>query len=553
MLSTTRMYAGSSDLEWYGLDTYHPGAVEGFKTPEWVKHAIFYQIFPDRFRDGNPANNPWTGDVHWGWLDLYNEMREWGDPRIGNGRTWFGGDLQGVQEKIPYLVNLGITAIYFTPIHHSSDSHGYTVIDYKSISPHFGTHQRGPDGEIILDPEGSLQVFKELMTALDDENIKVILDAVWNHSSAKHPWFDRDDDFPTLGAYESKESPWFHWFNFYEWPDSYEGWWGFPHMPAIVEVDEFKDYIFRDPENSVIRFWDDLGVDGWRLDVPGDTSHEFWKGFRTYYKQLNPEGYIVGEWWRDASPWLQGDQWDATMNYRFRDAVLLWANGGSVSSFDSSLRNIQRDYPPQAFFASFNLLSSHDPERALWVLDNCKDRMKLAVIFQMTYPGAPVVYYGDEIGMSGSGDPYNRNPFPWPDTDKVTMTLDTGLEVPFEPNFDMLKHHRKLIEIRRNYSVLRTGAIATKLVDDANDIYVLFRQDNSENPFAVLTYNSGETLREVVINVGEYLGDGEILTDVFNEKSYVVRDGKVTVSVDGMWASILISGIEPAVEIATQP
>lgn len=551
-VKATLCTSGSEALEWYSL-AHSSQEAEGFRTPEWVKHAIFYQIFVDRFRDDDPTNNPWTGDEHWEWLDQYIENRGWGDPRVADGRVWFGGDLRGVQEKIPYLVDMGITAIYFNPIHDSTDSHGYTVIDYKSINRYFGIHGRGPNGELILVLDESLQVFKELMATLNEENIKVVLDAVWNHCSAKHPWFDRDNDYPTLGAYESKESSWYHWFDFYVWPDDYGGWWGIPQMPEIVETDEFKDYIYRDPENSVIKFWDELGVDGWRLDCGGDVSHDFWREFRTYYKQLNPRGYIVGEWWGDASPWLQGDQWDATMNYRFRDATLDWANGGSVNSFDASLKSIQRDYPPEAFYASFNLLSSHDPERVLWMLKNRKERMKLAVIFQMTYPGVPVIYYGDEIGMTGSRDPYNRNPYPWPDTNKTTLTLMAGIEYPFEPDLDMFEHHKKLVEIRKSYSVLRTGALATKLVDDANHIYVLFRRDNSENPFAAMAYNNGDVRREVTIDVGEYLMDGEVLTDVLNEKDYVVGGGEVTVSVDGMWASILISGIKPKVVTKPQP
>lgn len=534
-LVATEAQASSSKT----IDNANINSGSSFKTPDWVKNAIFYQIFPDRFRDGNPDNNAWgngtSGDILWknpgDWPStVYAVNRTWGeypylDPPYG--RDWFGGDLQGVQEKASYLSDLGITAIWFNPIMDSTDNHGYTVIDYKSVNRYFGVNHRDASGRLILDYNASIEVFKNMTAALDKHGIKVVLDGVFNHFSAKNQWFDRDNDFPTDGAYESLSSPWYSWFKFYSWPNDYQTFGGVKNMPKLQEVDGFKNYIYR-ANDSVIRFWNNLGVSGWRLDYANGLSHEFWREFRTYYKQLNPEGFILGEYWENAHDWLQGDQWDAVMNYPFRNAVLDWANGGRVASFNESLWNVRSWYPEEALYTLFNILDSHDVERVLSALGENKTRMKLAVIFQMTYPGIPVVYYGDEVGMSGPGPfEHARQCYPWPDKGGT-------------PDEDMFSHYKKLISIRKSYSVLRTGSLSTLLVDDANNIYALLRQDNSSNPIAVLVYNNGANQRSVTLNVTGLLPEGTSLTDVLNDRVYKVKNGRITLPVDGLWASILI-------------
>lgn len=508
------------------------------ETPDWVKNAVFYQIYPDRFRDGNPNNNArgdgssW-GDILWkaygGNPTVYAANRTWGEYPYLNppwGRDWFGGDLQGVEEKASYLADLGVTAIWFNPTMDSTDNHGYTVIDYKSVNRYFGINHRDTDGTLILDYNASIEVFKNMTAALDEYGIKVVLDGVFNHCSAKNQWFDRDDDFPTDGAYENQSSPWYNWFVFYDWPDDYKCWWGVKGMPEPEEVDGFKNYIYR-ADDSVIKFWNDLGVDGWRLDCGPDVSDKFWREFRTYYKAINPEGFILGEAWGDSSHWLQGDQWDSTMNYPFRDAVLNWANGGSVTAFDDSLGDIRSWYSQEAFYSLFNILDSHDVNRALSVLGENKNRMKLAVIFQMTYPGVPVVYYGDEVGMSGPGGfEHARQCYPWPDTGG-------------SPDTDMFNLYKKLIAIRKGYPVLSVGTLETKLVNATQKIYVLERRYNSSA--AILVYNNGDSTQTVNIDVSHLLPDGSILTDVLNNEIYTVSEGNVSVQTRGMWASILIS------------
>jgi len=507
--------------------------VQSLETPDWVKKAVFYQIFPERFRDGNSSNNAKTGDVLWknDMWSTYAYSKPWGGTPTGN-NDWFGGDLQGVAEKASYLADLGITAIWFNPTMDSTDNHGYTVIDYKSVNRYFGINHR-VGTKVIPDYNASTEVFRNMTAALDEYGINVVLDGVFNHCSAKNKWFDIDNDYPTDGAYESNMSQWYDWFVFTNWPHDYKCWYGYKAMPEPEEDKPdsagicFKDYIYR-ANDSVIKFWNDLGVDGWRLDCGVDVSHEFWKEFRTHYKGLNPDGFILGEYWGDARDWLQGDQWDSVMNYPFRTAVLNWAKGGGVSTFDSTLRNIKSWYSEEeAFYTLFNILDSHDVTRALSELGENKTKMKLAVIFQMTYPGVPVVYYGDEVGMTGVGDPGCRRTYPWPDKGG-------------SPDMDMLNHYKRLIAIRKGYPVLSVGSLQTNLVDNAKKVYVLARKDNSSR--AILVYNNGNLTQTVNVTVSDLgLADGSTLTDVLNNEVYTVSGGKVTVQTRGMWASILIS------------
>ena len=535
---------------------------ENFHTPDWVKNAIFYQIFLDRFRNGDPGNDPRTGDTgfergdvvysNWGHEGpAVIQKLDWDEPGLMStvenepdpwGLNWYGGDLQGVIEKAGYLENLGINAIYFNPIHDSTHNYGYTVIDYKSVNRYFGVNKRDENGNLVLDYEGSLEVFENMMEELDRRGIRVILDGVWNHCSAKHRWFDVDNEWPgPPGAFESQDSPFYSWFDFWNWPTEYEtyGGGGFKPMPKIVDNPDFREYLFGG-ENSIIGFWDELGVDGWRLDHPQEQPHSFWKEFRTHYKQLNPDGFIVGEEWGYAGHWLQGDEWDSTMNYIFRGAVLDWANGGSVSGFDAVLNSIKDSYPSEAFYVLFNILDSHDTERALTTLGGDKSKMKLAVIFQMTYPGAPVIYYGDEIGMLGTRDPFCRNPYPWEDTGGDFIEISDGNMVPFEPDYDLFRHYQKLIGIRMKYPVLRTGSLETLKVDDDQNIYVLGRE--LDGTYAVVIYNNGKGKRYVDLDLCGFVPSGTVLYDVLNGNIPYRVEGEVTVPVDSRWASILISG-----------
>ncbi|MEM4973480.1 MAG: alpha-amylase family glycosyl hydrolase [Candidatus Hadarchaeales archaeon] len=545
-------------------------AAPEFKTPDWVKNAIFYQIMTDRFRNGDPSNDP-VGDGNSGDLllkewttlggvtypNLYAKKMNWTDDVETNirwanetaptlGRDYFGGDFKGILDKLPYLKDLGITAIYFNPIHEGPHTHGYTIDDYKSVKRYFG----------------GMEAFRQLMNALDQEGIRVVLDGVFNHCSVKNFFFDRESSWETLGAYESQSSEWYSWFTFYTWPKEYARWGGFYHLPELNETDAYKQYVYRggytgwdtDPQKrSVIQFWNELGVDGWRLDVANEVSHDFWKEFRTYYKQLNPDGYLVGEIWYIQPEYLRGDEFDGLMNYPWRQAVINWLKGGSPSKFDSDLKNIKNAYPAEAFYALLNHLSTHDTNRIRSEVGGNWAKAKLAVIFQMTYPGVPCIYYGDEVGMTNDyprgsntltrADPFNRRPYPW---------KDQGYPVPEQPdvpNDDLLDLYKKMTNIRRSHQVLRTGTVETLLTDDSKNIYALLRrlpnpelEDYANYPeaYAVLVYNNGTSAQTVTLDLTGKLPAGTQLTDVLNGGSYTVS-GSLQLTVEGLWADILVS------------
>jgi PGF-pre-PGF domain-containing protein len=488
----------------------------------------------------------WTDDVE-------TEVLWGGEIAPTLGRDYFGGDLEGVKEKIPYLKDLGINAIYFLPIHEGPHTHGYTIDDYKTVGSYFG----------------GMQAFQDLMTELDEENIRVILDGVFNHCSVKNKWFDRQREHPELGAYEHPDSPWYSWFDFLypyppEEPANYEKWAGFWHLPELNATDGYKDYFYRSPD-SMLKFWHDLGVDGWRLDVAvlmayyreGDGfGWPFWEEFSYYYTQINPEGYLVAE--PDHGTAAQPDyvnlgDLDGVMNYAWMWAVIDWANGGNPSTFDSTLNYIKDSYPPETFYTLLNMLSSHDDHRILTQLNEDKGRVKLAVIFQMTYPGAPSIWYGEEVGMTsdyprGSGtktraDPFTRRPYPWEDEGYPVS------EQPDVPDMNLYEHYKKLTNIRMQYQVLRTGTVETLMADDATRIYALFRKlpnpdlasySNWQEEYAVLVYNNGTTAQTVTLDLGTRIPSGTKLVDVLNDNQEHIVDGSITLTVDGEWGAILV-------------
>ena len=354
--------------------------VESFP-PSWVQDAVFYQIFPERFANGDSSNDP-SGVQPWG-----------GKPTGGN---FFGGDLKGIVDHLDYLAGLGVTAIYLNPIFEATTNHKYNTTDYLKIDPHFGDEA----------------IFKKMVDGCHARGIKVILDAVFNHTGVQ---FFAFQDIKKRGA----RSPYLHWFNVYGLPigppekPNYECWWGHGSLPKLMTLNpDVQQYLFE-----VTRHWMHLGVDGWRLDVATDVPRQFWIQWRKVVKSVNPEAYTVGEIWEDGTPWLRGDQFDAVMNYRFRDAALEFFVQGRLSptQFDSMLARHREDYPAQVNYALQNLLGSHDTERFLTLCKGDTARMKLAVLFQMTYLGAPMVYYGDEIGMEGGRDPDCRRTMAWED------------------------------------------------------------------------------------------------------------------------------------------
>ncbi|WP_238653259.1 alpha-glycosidase [Paenibacillus piscarius] len=381
-----------------------------FTPPAWVKDAVFYQIFPERFANGDPSLNPENVEP-WG-----------GTPRPDN---FFGGDLQGVIDHLDHLTELGITGIYFTPIFTATTNHKYDTEDYMQVDPHFG----------------DVATLKRLVDACHERGIRVLLDAVFNHSGRTFA--------PFVDVLEKGEaSEYKNWFHIREYPlqvvnniPTYDAFAFEPLMPKLnTEHPEVKEYLLK-----VAEFWiKEVGIDGWRLDVANEVDHEFWRDFRKVVKRANPEAYILGEIWHESAPWLEGDKFDAVMNYPFTDAVLDFFVNGTLDAegFAGLIGRQLSRYPLQASEVAFNLLDSHDTPRLLTLAGGDKHKMKLAALFQFTFMGTPCIYYGDEIGMDGAGDPDCRKCMEWN---------------PERQDRDLFAFYRKLIDIRSAHPALRTG------------------------------------------------------------------------------------------------
>lgn len=411
--------------------------------PPWVQDAVFYQIFPERFANGDAANDP-PGTEKWG-----------GTPTP---RNFFGGDLRGIINHLDHLSSLGVNALYVNPIFAAPSNHKYDTGDYLRIDPAFGDEQ----------------TFRELVDSCHARGIRIVLDGVFNHTGVE---FFAFADLKKNGP-NSKYTGWYNVRSFPVGPvgkPNYECWWNFGSLPKLMTGNPgVRQYLF-----DVTRHWLAAGIDGWRLDVPNEIPHEFWIEWRGLVKSINPQAYILGEIWDNGAPWLQGDQFDAVMNYRFRSACIdFFASGTmSVSAFDSALGRQRADYAPEVNSALFNPLGSHDTERFLTLCRGNIAAWKLALLFQMTYPGAPSVYYGDEIGMTGGKDPGCRG----------TMVWDPALQ-----NADMLGFTRGVIALRRVHGVLRRGSFSPLVLDDAGGVYAFIRAEGSTCA-AVILNRSGDS------------------------------------------------------------
>ncbi len=451
-----------------------PAAAQKSFVPGWVKDAIFYQIFPERFYNGDPRNDP-RGTVPWG-----------SEPTPTN---YFGGDLAGVLEKLDYLHDLGINAIYFNPIFWSNTNHKYHTKDYMKIDPEFGDDA----------------IFRRLLAKCHETGIRVVLDFVPNHSGTD---FFAFADIRKKG----KRSKYVHWYDIRSFPvrvadpPNYEAWWGLKDLPKLMVMNpEVKKYLFAATEK-----WTRMGIDGWRLDVPNEIPHAWWIEWRRLVKSINPDCYITGEIWDDASAWLQGDQFDGVMNYRFRNAVIHFFAMDSTlpSQFDRALADIRTAYPDSVPWALQNLIDSHDTERYLTLCKGDKTKLRLTLFFQMTAIGAPMIYYGDEIGMTGGKDPGCRKAFIWD-----TALWDT----------DLFAYYRRMIDIRRMHSCLRRGGSRTLLADDAQRVYVYEREDVDESMICVI--NNGAAPATFFFPAHAHRYKDEMFGNLFE-----AREGKIHVA-----------------------
>ena len=426
-----------------------------FKTPDWLAGGIMYQIFPDRFRKSGVEheNIPSGRTIHQSW----DEQPEWAPNSDGviTNSDYFGGDLKGITEKLDYISSLGVSCIYINPIFEAHENHRYNTADYRRIDPMLGTEED----------------YIELCREAARRGIRIIIDGVFSHTGDDSVYFNKKKRYDTLGAYNSKESPYYSWFKFYQWPDNYHSWWGIATLPEVRE-EEPAVIEYHTGEGGTVGTWLEKGASGWRLDVADELPDVFLDRLRFSAKKVDPEAVIIGEVWEDASNkiaygqrrrYLLGKQLDSVMNYPFKDVILGFLTGWSGDEAIEVVNNIIENYPPQVTRLLMNSLGTHDTERAITILSGEPahnrgrdwqsqailspeqrrrgiEKMKLATVLQFTLPGVPCIYYGDEAGVEGYKDPFNRRTYPWGREDR-----------------GLINWYRQLGELRRNVDCLTDG------------------------------------------------------------------------------------------------
>jgi len=460
-------------------------------TPDWVKNAIFYQIFPDRFAKSDKLEKP-------------THIEPWDSPVSRYG--FKGGDLLGVYEKLDYLQDLGITAIYFNPIFQSAANHRYHTYDYFHVDPLLGGDQ----------------VFYLLLEEAHRRDMRIVLDGVFNHASRGFFQFNHILE-------NGEKSPYLDWFHVYGYPmNAYQGkpnyacWWNLPALPTFnTDNPQVRAFLFE-----VAKHWIEVGIDGWRLDVPFEIKDEsFWRQFRTATKYPTTDAYLVGEIPTEAQEWLQGDMFDGVMNYQFTAACVGFFGAGhrdetmisgimglpevpslDAQDFANRTKELLELYPRQNALAQLNLMDSHDMPRFLSMVSGSKKSFRLATLFQMTYPGAPCIYYGNEIGMMGGRDPDNRVPFPWDES---------------KWDHDLRKTIKSYAHTRLSQPVLRTGEYIPVFAEGRHLAFL--RLLESQRLLVVL--NAGDSLWDLNIPVESVLEDGLEMEDLLEGNGAIVEEG----------------------------
>ena len=529
----------SKDIQEY----YNFRLIAGFRTPTWAKGAVMYQIFIDRFYNGDKSNDVLTNEYTY--LDGYSEqVTDWGKyPAEMGVREFYGGDLQGVLDKMDYLEDLGIDVIYFNPLFVSPSNHKYDIQDYDYIDPHIGKIV-DDEGELLKDGqkenrfatryinrvtnkknlEASNELFAKVVKEAHKRGIKVILDGVFNHCGSFNKWLDRERIYEEQEGYEkgafiSEDSPYKDYFRFHKddcWPynPSYDGWWGHDTLPKLNYEGsrELTDYIMK-----IGRKWVSApyNADGWRLDVAADLghspefNHRFWKEFRKSVKLANPNAVIIAEHYGYSREWLQGDEWDSVMNYdAFMEPVTWFLTGmqkhsddyredllGNAESFWGAMTHHGTNFTNSSLQVSMNELSNHDHSRFLTRTNKKVGRLhtlgskaaeeginkavfREAVVMQMTWPGAPTIYYGDEAGVCGFTDPDNRRTYPWGHEDR-----------------ELIEFHKQMIRVHKLNGVLLTGSLMN-LGEDYN--YVAYGRFDKEEQIVVMVNNNDHEIEKEV-------------------------------------------------------
>jgi glycosidase len=506
------------------------GAGGGLKIPDWVKDAIFYQVFPDRFANGDVGNDP-RGTEPWG-----------SEPKIEN---MMGGDLQGVAQRMGYLTQLGVNALYFNPIFEAPSNHKYNTADYDHVDADFG-------GDAA---------FNEMVDVAHLNGVKVMLDGVFNHVSHQHKWFK---DVREKGP----KSEYFDRFSVNNWPikytrdkdgvlrsDDYTSWWNYATLPQLkTDNPKVREY-FLTGKDSVVKKWiRDGKIDGWRMDVADDPnfSADYWRTARKEIKSVNPDAYMVAENWKDASAQLQGDQFDGAMNYQHFTFPAVDFFAKKTSKVDDFVARLANGYSREAQHGMFNILDSHDTERFITQAGGDWYRQRPAAIFQMTYIGAPVVYYGDEIAMEGGKDPDSRRSMEWqnvpgnkskdgihsheltPPTNGTEMSRKARAE-------QMFGLYQKLISTRKAEPALRRGDFQVLATHNADSTLVYRRKAEGVDRDAIVAINNNVVGKDIRVPLKDVAADGTRFTDALSGTVFEVRGGEIVLKdVDGNFGAVLL-------------
>ena len=570
----------------------------GFHTPDWAKGAVFYQIYVDRFCNGDTSNDVLTGEYCYIGQPV-KKVEDWNKyPESMDVGNFYGGDLQGVIDKLDYLKDLGVDVIYLNPIFVSPSNHKYDIQDYDYIDPHFGKIVKD-EGELLppdsmdnsratryitrvtdkANLEASNQVFIRLVEEAHARGMRVILDGVFNHCGSFNKWmdrekiYDRNPDYPK-GAYVSSESPYRRFFRFQDeaaWPDngSYNGWWGHDTLPKLnyEESEELYQYIL-----DIGRKWvsPPYNADGWRLDVAADLgyseefNHRFWRDFRAAVKEANPEAIILAEHYGDPKAWLLGDQWDTVMNYSaFMEPITWFLTGvekhsdefrgdflGNPDMFVGSMRHYMSTFMTGSLETAMNELSNHDHSRFLTRTsrrvgrthtlgpeaaneDVNKGIFRQAVVFQMTWPGAPTIYYGDEAGVAGWTDPDSRRTYPWGHEDQELIAFHRDI-IRIHKKYDALMHG-SLVHLHSEYKCIAYGRFTRKQA-----VAVVINNDFGDKTLQLhirhLGVPNNRTMHRVMLTTEEGYN-----TDF---QTVITQNNQMTVVVPKMSAAIYVCNLE---------
>ncbi|MDO4460460.1 MAG: glycoside hydrolase family 13 protein [Clostridia bacterium] len=490
-----------------------------YKNPEWLKGGIMYQIFPDRFYnsgtkkhdipDGRIMRDDWGAEPGW-------RPNEKGEVLCND---YFGGDLKGIEMKLPYLKSLGVTCIYLNPIFEAHSNHRYNTADYSKIDPVLGDEED----------------FRSLCKEAKKLGIHILLDGVFSHTGSDSIYFNKEGRYPSDGAYNSKKSPFFNWYNFREWPENYECWWDFTTLPNVKETNpEYNEYI--NGADGIVKKWLDAGASGWRLDVADELPDEFLYNLNKAAKEANPDALILGEVWEDASnksaygerrKYLLGNQLDSVMNYPFREAIIGFLNGEHSSMMMEMIENIVENYPPHVVKNLMNHIGTHDTERIITMLADeptgingrewqsgrvlSKEKyelglakLRLAALLQYTLPGVPCIYYGDEIGMQGYKDPFCRKCFEWENI-----------------NSSLLYWYKRLGIFRTSYSIFQESGFRNVYSHGNVMSFERYRTlDNGDEEIMLVAVNRADGNATIPIKYDEDAVIEHVMGASYDKKSY---------------------------------